>query len=129
MTEDGMREALAEEVARHGDTMSQPWEADWDADVIRLGCRCGHERAIVSKADLAANLSDHVHGWRLHAADALLPILRRIAAAELRDAADALDDQARACSDEYDERGFSAYTWAAEVVRARAAALDPEQVR
>ncbi len=62
-------------------------------------------------------------------ADALLPLVRRFAAEELRAAADALDGQARACDDEYDERGFSAYTWAAEVVRARAAVLDPEQVR
>ncbi len=61
--------------------------------------------------------------------DALLPVVRRIAAEELRAAADALDDQARACDDEYDERGFSAYTWAAEVVRARAAVLDPTTVR
>lgn len=86
--DDELREAIADEVAQHGSTMSYGWD-----DRVRLGCTCGHDRGETTKRELSADLPGTVRTWRLHVADALLSgpladVPARLSAAEQR-AADA----------------------------------------
>lgn len=45
---------------------------DAEPVTVTLGCRCGHERAAVTAAELAADHAGYLRQHRLHVADALL---------------------------------------------------------
>ena len=65
------RDEVADELARHTDTLSYTR----DDDTVRLGCRCGHERGTTTKAALASDLDGRMRAYRLHVADAVLAVL------------------------------------------------------
>lgn len=71
---DALRRAVADELARHADTMR--W-SDNDADpvTVELGCRCGFERGTVTAKELAADLDGRMRAYRLHVADAVIAVL------------------------------------------------------
>ncbi|HET6914881.1 MAG TPA: hypothetical protein VFH56_02210 [Acidimicrobiales bacterium] len=68
---DALRQAVADELARHADQMAY----GWDDDTVRLTCRCGHQRGICTKRELATNRDGRMRAYRLHVADAVIAVL------------------------------------------------------
>lgn len=69
---DALRQAVADELARHTDTMTYNTR---DHETVRLGCRCGHERGTVTRRELAADLDGRMRTYRLHVADAVIAVI------------------------------------------------------